>query len=195
LAGEGESDLTSGIIVKAVAIAIITAWFGIAAAQTPQSVRLMPIAGFSSGGSGPAGPEGPPGPPGPEGPQGPPGTDTSTLPVVVPPGVDVTGTPAVGQTTFYTPPVTALYKVDLYLVIDTIGSAGGMTAAVFWTDSTDSVRTLSTPQIDLASPSYAQMSFVIQAKGGSPLQYSATICCNATGARVWHLYVVLEKLT
>jgi hypothetical protein len=141
----------------------------------------------TQGSQGPAGIQGAPGPEGPIGPGGP-------LPQMVPGVTVIGGSTALTQRPVFTPTVTGLYRISVYLVLTQAGSAGDIRADIYWND-VSGARTVQVGAMSTTGLNYIENSYVIQAKGGVSVDYSTLIYNNATGARLWDLYIIVEKLT
>jgi hypothetical protein len=74
------------------------------------------------------------------------------------------------------------------------GATGEVRAGLFWMDDATIGRVVETGGISIPNLGYTQLSLVAQLKGGTPLQYNATVFNNAAGARTWQLHIVVEEM-
>lgn len=118
------------------------------------------------------------------------------LPAMLSAGVTVTdGVLSVAQTEIGISPVTALYRISLYLTVTIVGTAGSVSAALFWLDAAGIGRTIASEQASLSPRGYAQLTTVAQVAQGMPMNYSVTVSGDAAGNWNWQLYITAEQLT
>jgi hypothetical protein len=86
-----------------------------------------------------------------------------------------------------------VYRINVYLVVTTAGTAGTVVAAVGWNDGA-TVRTI-TPvsSIAMTAQNYSSWSLLVRSGGSAHITYSTTVS-GATGSPLYSIYVTVERL-
>ena len=118
------------------------------------------------------------------------------LPVVVSPGISLTGqTATIGGQGVTQPPnvyLTGMYRLNYYLEITTTGNAVNVSTTLGWTDDAQA-QTLTSALIAANAKNFTQGSVIIRATAATNITYATTVS-GAIGTGLYSLYIRLEKL-
>lgn len=108
--------------------------------------------------------------------------------------VSLTGqTSNIASTTIYTPATAGLYRLSVYALTTTAGSAGVLDVSFNWTDDEQAQSSLMIDDLDLAVDKTAGSNSIFIRSTASAIQYSTTIT-GGSGSPAYSLFIVAEKL-
>ena len=108
--------------------------------------------------------------------------------------VSLTGqTGNIATTTIYTPPAAGLYRVSVYQICSTAGSAGTLNSVIGWTDIVGAKTISPAADVTLTSTANGATGNAFINATAAAITYAATITGGA-GGPAYALYIVVEKL-
>lgn len=122
-------------------------------------------------------------------------SSTTQLPLVVNNTGLINQVSSIGQSTIYTPKTDGVYLITLYQTITSVGTAGTLSNNIYWTDDWSAKSTVGASSLSLTSSnSFSNGINYIQAKGGTPIQFSTSLN-GALGSPQYSIYLTVEKLS
>lgn len=108
--------------------------------------------------------------------------------------VSLTGqTGNIGTTTIYTPPAAGLYRVSVYQICTTAGSAGILNSVIGWTDNVGAKTLSPAADVTLTSTANGATGTGFIRATAAAITYATTITGGA-GSPQYALYICVEKL-
>lgn len=98
----------------------------------------------------------------------------------------------IGATTIYTPAAAGIYKLSVYAICTTAGSAGTLTVTAGWTDDAAARTSNVVNGLDLTGTNAAENTLTIRSTA-TAITY-ATAIAGGAGSPAYALFIVLERL-